>query len=310
MASPPFSRYAWPTGSVEEGILKPVIESKCHFCELCQGLGCPGEMPGMGGAFGSEIFRLNCAAWAGFGPGQGELPRIRLAPMTGAVQNIGFASEGDFYPAIVDASIRAGVGLSIGDGCPDEKLLFGIAALRARGAKGAVVVKPYSNAKILERLEWAADVAEIVGVDIDSWRIVTMRGLVELFRKSAADLLEVKRASRLPFLVKGIFREEDIELVRELKPDIAVVSNHGGRVETEVGSTASFLARHGAELASCAGEVWVDGGIRTRRDLEAARALGAREVLIGRPFVTALLRGGREGIARLLEAGYGIPDRG
>jgi isopentenyl diphosphate isomerase/L-lactate dehydrogenase-like FMN-dependent dehydrogenase len=265
----------------------------------------------MGGAFANEIFRLNCAAWADYpgaeGSGGDELPRIRLAPMTGAVQNIGYGKEGDFYPAIVDASLRAGVGLSIGDGCPDEKLLFGIQALRDRMVKGAVVIKPYSNAKILERLEWASDVAEIAGVDIDSWRILTMRGLVELFRKSAADLLEIKRAAKVPFLVKGIFHEEDVELVRELRPDMVVVSNHGGRVETDVASTAAFLARHGAELARFAGEVWVDGGLRTRRDLQAARALGAREVLIGRPFVTALVRGGPEGIARLLAEKYGIP---
>lgn len=281
------------------------VESKCHFCDTCKGEGCIGEIPGMGGVFDNEIFRLNCAAWSGYEAPEGELPRLRLAPITGAQQNIGFAAEADFYPAIIAAAMDAGIGISIGDGCPDEKLLFGIAALKARGAKGAVVVKPYSNAKIYERLEWAQGVAEAAGLDIDSYRIATMRGLVELYKKNASDLLAIKKRLKVPFLVKGVFRPEDVEMMKEVKPDIVIVSNHGGRVETDRASTASVLARYGSELQACAGEVWVDGGLRSRRDLLAAKALGAREVLIGRPLVTALLRGGGEGVRALLAERYG-----
>lgn len=282
-----------------------VFESKCHFCDVCKGEGCIGELPGMGGAFESEIFRLNCAAWSAYEAPEGDLPRLRLAPMTGAQQNIGFAAEGDFYPAIVGAALDAGIGLSIGDGCPDEKLLFGIEALRERGAKGAIVVKPYSNEKIYERLEWAEGVTEAAGLDIDSYRIATMRGLVELYKKNASDLIAIKKRLRVPFLVKGVFRAEDVEMMREVRPDIVIISNHGGRVETDRASTASVLARYGSELARYAGEVWVDGGLRSRRDLLAAKGLGASEVLIGRPLVTALLRGGAEGVKRLLAESYG-----
>jgi hypothetical protein len=282
-----------------------VFESKCHFCDVCKGEGCIGEIPGMGGAFGSEIFRLNCAAWSDYEAPEGELPRLRLAPMTGAQQNIGFAAEGDFYPAIVGAALDAGIGLSIGDGCPDEKLLFGIEALRGRGVRGAVVVKPYSNEKIYERLEWAQDVAEAAGLDIDSYRIATMRGLVELYKKNSSDLIAIKRRLKVPFIVKGVFRPEDVEMMKEVRPDIVVISNHGGRVETDRASTASVLARYGSELRACAGEVWVDGGLRSRRDLLAAKGLGASEVLIGRPLVTALLRSGAEGVKSLLAESYG-----
>ena len=70
-----------------------------------------------------------------------------------------------------------------------------------------------------------------------------------------------------------------------------VVSNHGGRVETDIGSSAEFLARRGRELRNYCGEIWVDGGIRKQRDVEIARFFGASEVLVGRPFITALCRG-------------------
>ncbi len=287
--------------------------AKCHFCDICDGHGCVGELPGMGGAYDNANFIDNCAAWAAFHASSAgrPLPAMRLAPITGATQNVGWEDEESFYGELVAASIAGGLRLSIGDGYPDEKLKFGIAALRAASAKGAVFVKPYDNARILERMEWARPVAEILGVDIDSWGILTMRNLVNLEEKTGANLLELKRASKAPFAIKGIFRERELELVRDVRPDIVVVSNHGGRVETERGSTAAFLARYGAELRKYSGEVWVDGGIRSAADARAAGALGADEVLVARPIITALLAGGREAVverARALTDRAAVPE--
>lgn len=289
-----------------------MYQGKCHFCDVCDGRGCLSELPGMGGVFENENFMRNCADWAQYaaaseattgplaaGIGDFTLPRIRLAPITGAIQNVGYHDEKTFYFDLINGAIAAEVGLSIGDGHPDEKLLFGIDALASAGRAGAVFIKPYENRKIIERMEWASSVSEIIGVDIDSYAILTMRNLVNLQKKGVSDLLEIKARAASegkPFAIKGIFRPEDLELVREVRPDIVVVSNHGGRVETLRGSSADFLARHGSDLASFAGEVWVDGGIRTRADVEAAGRLGAKEVMIGRPFITALLRSGAEGL--------------
>lgn len=279
--------------------------SKCHFCPSCDGRGCVSELPGMGGVFENANFIDNCAAWRsaaysalpGLSSGSAELPRLRLAPITGALQNIGYHDEREYYFDMIEGCLDAGLALSIGDGYPDEKLKYGIEALAARSLKGAVFIKPYPNERILERMEWAENVSEIVGVDIDSYAIVTMRNLVNLQEKSAADLKELMKAASVPFAVKGVFKRSDLDLVRELRPDIVVVSNHGGRVETDRGSTAAFLSAHGAELARHCGEVWVDGGIRTARDARIAKALGAAEVLIGRPLITALLKSGPSGIA-------------
>lgn len=288
------------TDSMDAKATEPMTRAKCHFCDECDGHGCVSELPGMGGAYGNENFIRNHADWDAFATGsRAALPSIRLAPITGAVQNVGYPDEKSFYFDIMSSCARAGIKLSAGDGYPDEKLKFGIEALESVGRKGAVFIKPYENRMIYDRMEWASHVAELIGIDIDSYAILTMRNLVNLQRKTASDLLEIKaRAGRegLPFAIKGVFRPEDIELVREVKPDIVVVSNHGGRVETLRGSTVSFLAERGGELARHAGAVWVDGGIRSRRHLETAAALGASEVMIGRPLITALLRDGADGV--------------
>ena len=39
------------------------LDYKCHFCAACEGKGCVGEMPGMGGAFNSANLIENVAGW-------------------------------------------------------------------------------------------------------------------------------------------------------------------------------------------------------------------------------------------------------
>ena len=266
----------------------------------------------MGGVRQNENFILNCADWEIVRKKNIEkitkflelepefrIPEISIAPMTGAVENIGFARESDFYDAIIQAMHRVGVGLCIGDGYPDEKLKFGIEALRkvkieSPDARTSVFIKPYSNEKILERFEWARDCVKVTGIDIDSYNILTMRNLVKLEKKSASQLIEIKNHVKMPFAIKGIFTKEDIALVKEVLPDIAYISNHGGRIDTRRGSTAEFLAKYGSELKNYCGELWIDGGIRSPRDVATAMALGANCVLVGRPFATALCHGGAD----------------
>lgn len=282
---------------------------KCNFCPVCDGCGCISEMPGMGGPMESKNFILNCEGWKKintmvekFHPEllseKKEMPEIRLGPMTGAVENVGYHDEKSFYFDLIESCHKAGVKLSIGDGCPDEKLYFGIQAvenLRTSfpDAKTAVFIKPYSDEKILGRYEKAFHIADGLGIDIDAYNIITMRKKVSLEKKNATQLRHLKEwvnAKGLPFIIKGIFTDSDLELVREVKPDVAFISNHGGRVETRIGSTADFLWTNRKVLSENSGTIWVDGGIRTASDAMAASLCGATTVLIGRPFASALCR--------------------
>jgi len=277
---------------------------KCYFCPVCDGQACMNELPGLGGVFDNYNFIANVRDWDELcktlsvnGAG---LPRLRLAPMTGAVQNMGYDEEKPYYYEAVQGCLEAGIALSIGDGYPDEKLQHGIAALEQYNTRGAVFIKPYPNEKILERMEWAGNVAELFGVDTDSYNILTMRNLVHLEKKGVRELLELQEIAHkkwgLPFAIKGVFTEEDMALVAELKPDVVVVSNHGGRIETARGSSARFLKEQGKRLQKYSGAIWVDGGLRRKEHFAVAKALGASEVLVGRPIVSSLLRSGSKGI--------------
>lgn len=286
---------------------------KCHFCKVCNGKGCLNQLPGMGGTNNNENFQLNVLGWKKVHdenpdlvsdfikkPVESRIPKISIAPITGAVENIGFEDEKSYYSQILQASKQVGLGICIGDGFPDEKLKFGIAALEGTKCAG-VFLKPYSNEKIFERIQWAENVATLVGIDIDSFNLVTMRNKAKLEKKNASQLIEIKNhleEKNLPFAVKGIFTEEDIELVKLVRPKIAYISNHGGRIETRKGSTAEFLLEYADELKNYCDELWVDGGIRNSLDVATAFSLGADRVLVGRPFVSALCKNGVEGLCQ------------
>ena len=156
----------------------------------------------------------------------------------------------------------------------------------------------------MERAEWAIPVAEYIGVDIDSYNIVTMRNKVHLEKKTAAQLNELRRATKLPLVVKGVFTQESLDLIEELKPEVAYISNHGGRVETDIGSTAEFMLANIARIKKSAAAVWVDGGLRSKEDIAAALALGAEEALLGRPIISSFLESGAKGSQ---SAGQGKP---
>ena len=106
-------------------------DSRCHFCKTCNGKGCIGQMPGMGGPMENKNFILNYEGWGKIKNPEAEkdfIPdlKIRLAPMTGGIENVGYFDERSFYFDLVSSCIKAGVRLSLGDGCPDEKLEWGI----------------------------------------------------------------------------------------------------------------------------------------------------------------------------------------
>lgn len=279
------------------------LDFKCHFCPICDGNGCIGELPGMGGVFENANFLSNTSSWKKYADNTSieinseNFPKIRLAPITGAIENIGYHDEKAFYFDMINAACQANILLSIGDGCPDEKIQYGIEAVKSISSsypekKAAVFIKPYPNDKIIQRIEWASEITEIVGIDIDSYNIITMRNKVHLEKKDATKIKELRKATNHPFAIKGVFTQEDVDLVKQVKPEIVVVSNHGGRIETERGSTADFLYNFAKELSSNCKELWVDGGIRCKEDVIVAAKLGAKQVMIGRPFISALCRGG------------------
>lgn len=260
----------------------------CRGCKICNGYGCRGEVPGMGGKGRALTFINNYKSWNEIDIDGDELPLLGVAPMTGVGQNMGNVfPEALFHDYMIQGAKKAGILSTIGDGTPDFKLHSGIKALVKHDVTGVAFVKPYPNDIIFERFKLVDHVVDTVGIDIDSYRIPTMEGLVALERKNAGQLLELKKKCTKKFIIKGIQSIEDLELIKTVKPDIVVVSNHGGRVFDNGIGIAYRLQELMPQLKKFTGEIWVDGGLRTLTHFKKAKALGASRVLIGRPLIQA-----------------------
>ena len=100
-------------------------------------------------------------------------------------------------------------------------------------------------------------------------------------------------------ILKGIQEPDDALAAAKVGADGVVVSNHGARQLDSVNSSISKLPGVVAAVGERM-EVYVDGGARSGLDVFKAVALGARGVMIGRPWAWALAAGGEAAVAALL----------
>ncbi len=114
------------------------------------------------------------------------------------------------------------------------------------------------------------------------------------------DLGRLRDSWKGPLLVKGALTPEDAEAAVACGADGIIVSNHGGRQLDCSQPTIDVLA----EIAAAVGgkvDVLLDSGVRRGSDVVKAIALGAKAVMIGRPYLWGLAAGGERGAARALE---------
>ncbi|MFE0320546.1 alpha-hydroxy-acid oxidizing protein, partial [Streptomyces albogriseolus] len=102
-----------------------------------------------------------------------------------------------------------------------------------------------------------------------------------------------------PIVLKGVLHPDDARLAADAGMDGVVVSNHGGR--QVAGAVAAADALPGVVRA--VGDrltVLFDSGVRTGDDVFKALALGARAVLVGRPYVYGLGLDGQAGVEHVI----------
>jgi isopentenyl diphosphate isomerase/L-lactate dehydrogenase-like FMN-dependent dehydrogenase len=111
-------------------------------------------------------------------------------------------------------------------------------------------------------------------------------------------------ATKLPVVVKGICTAEDASLAVQNGAQAVIVSNHGGR--TLDGCIPTLYAL--PEVVQAVNNripVLMDGGIRRGSDIVKAMSLGAKAVLIGRPYYWGLAAFGQVGVQRVIEMLHG-----
>ena len=112
------------------------------------------------------------------------------------------------------------------------------------------------------------------------------------------DVERLRGMTRLPIVLKGIRHAEDARLARQHGANAVIVSNHGGRqVDGEPGTLDTL---EGVVAAAGDMPVLLDSGVRSGADVAKALALGARAVLLGRPYVYGLAIAGEAGVREVI----------
>ena len=231
--------------------------------------------------------------------------------MTAALSHLGNVCENGMVQMAEGARLAGAVSWA---GMGDEKELEDITAAGARTIK---IIKPYvDNDYILKRIAHAEKCGVMaVGMDIDhafsgKGKYDVVLGM-EMRPKSLEEMKEFVKATKLPFVVKGVLSVKDAEKCLEAGVKGIVVSHHHGIIDYAV--PPLMILPEIVRVVQKQIPVFVDCGIESGSDVFKALALGADAVCVGRALMGSLQVNGAEGvqekIASLTEELAGIMAR-
>ena len=292
----------------------------CKSCKICNGLACKNTIPGPGAKGLGTGFIRNYQKWQELcvnmdticenGPADTTFDffghRLVLPVMAGPVGAMQLHygdryNDMEYNDLLVSACAKAGILAFTGDGTNPAVMEGASKAIAANHGAGVTTVKPWNKEEVFRKLDMAkASGAWAIAMDIDAAGLPFLKNLTPpAGSKTVEELKEIADYAQVPFILKGIMTVRGAEKAVKAGATAIVVSNHGGRVLDQCPATVEVLP----EIVEAVGKdvmVLVDGGIRTGMDVFKALALGAKGVLIARPFVNMVYGGGLEGPAALV----------
>jgi L-lactate dehydrogenase (cytochrome) len=132
--------------------------------------------------------------------------------------------------------------------------------------------------------------------------LAAVRLFLEIYSRPSLtwdDLSFLRERTKLPIVLKGVLDPEDARIAVERGVSGLVVSNHGGRqVDGAIASIDALPAV--VEAVGDEVPVLLDSGVRGGADVFKALALGARAVLLGRPYAYGLAIAGENGVRQVV----------
>jgi 4-hydroxymandelate oxidase len=294
----------------------------CRVCPECDGVACAGEVPGFGGIGSGASFKNNYQSLASihlnmrtfhankkpdtsitvFGEKLG-IP-ILAAATGGTTYNMGGKiGEDEYIDAILGGCLAGGSLGLVADGIGDPVSVYEtrLKILRGYKGKGIAIIKPRTQEEIIKRIRLVESAGAIaVGIDIDSaGRAARALPGQTVEPKTPAQLRELVKATRLPFIIKGVMTPDEASMALDAGAAAIVVSNHGGRVLDHTPGVAQILVDVSGKVKGKM-VIFADGAVRYGTDVLKLLALGADAVLVGRPLIRGAFGGGKDGVALML----------
>ena len=288
--------------------LEKQAKCNCRVCNMCNGVVCKGETPGVGG-IGSGISFINnrkaidaiellqdCISDVTSVDTTTTLFGIKvdspimIAPIGSLKVNYGIdMDEYDYFNEVAKAAKECNIIAFSGDGTKVEYFEKPLQVMDSLGGVGIPTMKPWVQEgldlrfPLLEKYHHSA-----LAMDVDSAGLLALqKSAIPVECKSVDKLRDiVKRYGNRPFIVKGVMSVNGALKAVQAGAEGIIISNHGGRVcDGCAGSMAVVKDIVAAVKGKCT--ILIDGGFRDGCDVFKALALGCDGVLIGRPFALA-----------------------
>lgn len=287
----------------------------CKACPVCNGRACGNTMPGPGCKYPGNVAARNYEKWQEICVNMDTLcpnadpdvsfelfgrtfsAPIFMAPLGAVDMHYGPKYTDFTYNSIlIKASYEYGLMALTGDGVNPEIMKSAVQDMLKIGGIGMPTIKPWNKEAVFEKLDILNENHIFAAaMDVDGAGLPFLKAMnPNAGSKSVDEMREIVDYAKMPFVIKGIMTPTGARKAVDAGAAAIVVSNHGGRVQGGVPSTAEVLPAI-AEAVKGQITILVDGGIRSGVDVFRALALGADGVLIGRPVLTAIYGGGEEG---------------
>lgn len=287
----------------------------CKACPVCNGRACGNIMPGPGSKVPGNTAARNYDKWQEIFVNMDTLcpnadidtsfelfgkkfsAPIFIAPLGALPMHYGDKHNDITYNRIlVPAAANYGICALTGDGVDPAVMQNAAKDMAAIGGIGIPTIKPWNKEFVFEKLDILNELGIFAAaMDVDGAGLPFLKAMnPNAGSKSVDEMREIINYAKMPFMIKGIMTPKGAVKAVEAGADAIVVSNHGGRVQGNVPSTAEVLPEI-VDAVKGQIKIFVDGGIRSGVDVFKAIAMGADAVLIGRPVVPFIYAAGEEG---------------
>lgn len=287
----------------------------CKACPVCNGRACGNIMPGPGSKVPGNTAARNYDKWQEIFVNMDTLcpnadidtsfelfgkkfsAPIFIAPLGALPMHYGDKHNDITYNRIlVPAAANYGICALTGDGVDPAVMQNAAKDMAAIGGIGIPTIKPWNKEFVFEKLDILNELGIFAAaMDVDGAGLPFLKAMnPNAGSKSVDEMREIINYAKMPFMIKGIMTPKGALKAVEAGADAIVVSNHGGRVQGNVPSTAEVLPEI-VDAVKGQIKIFVDGGIRSGVDVFKAIAMGADAVLIGRSVVPFIYAAGEEG---------------
>ena len=179
-------------------------------------------------------------------------------------------------------------------------------SITATGAKTIKIIKPYAdNSIVFKKIQHAEKCGALaIGMDIDhSFNHKGQYDTVLGTTMSCKTLDEIKgfiKATKLPFIIKGVLSEQDTYKCIEAGARGIVISHHHGIQDFAV--PPLMILPKIAKVVNHSIPIFVDCCVSSGMDAFKALALGATAVSVGRALMNPLKEEGANGVKKAIEA--------